>query len=313
MPADLPISAIVTAYRRIDQTIETIRRIRECIPPPAEILVHVDANEMDCARAIERAFPGMRVIVSAQNIGPGGGRNRLLASARHEFVASFDDDSYPQDTDFFRRATDLMRHNPEAALITATVMHRGEVECPPSDETIASASFGSGAVIFRRSAFLDAGGFVPLPVAYGMEEEDLALRLMDRDQRLLRSSWLRVFHDTDLGHHASAAITAASIANLALLAYLRYPKRYWPYAGLQVLNRIVWCWRAGRRAGIADGIAMCPRLIWRFRHQRQPVSVTAMRRRAQARLAALRDKSRGAWQSGAGRPDPDCEQTVPSA
>ena len=116
-----------------------------------------------------------------------------------------------------------------------------------------------------------------------MEEEDLSVRLLEQDQIQLRSSWLRVYHDTDLGHHNRPELTALTIANLALLAWLRYPKLYWPYGLLQVLNRVRWCIGAGRLAGIARGLALIPAHLWRHRRYRRPVSARAMRLRFEAR------------------------------
>src|SRR5829696_5478485 len=98
------ISAIVTAYERIEQTLATLRVIQSCVPAPDELLVHVDANQMTCENAIREAFPSVRVLRSKEQVGPGGGRNRLVEAAQSEFVASFDDDSYPIDSDYFARA-----------------------------------------------------------------------------------------------------------------------------------------------------------------------------------------------------------------
>ena len=148
-----------------------------------------------------------------------------------------------------------------------------------------SASFAAGGVVLCRSDFLAVGGFVPLAVAYGMEEEDLSLRLINRGKTVLTSPWLRIFHDTDLSHHRAARVTSGSIANLALLAWLRYPLAYWPYGGLQVLNRVVWCLRVGRIAGIVQGLASIPAHVGRHRHLRQPVSRQTMRLRFAARAS----------------------------
>ena len=87
------ISAIVTAYERIDQTLATLRVLQSCVPTPDEILVHVDADQVKCEQAIRKEFPDVRVLRSHDQVGPGGGRNKLMDAARHEFVASFDDDS----------------------------------------------------------------------------------------------------------------------------------------------------------------------------------------------------------------------------
>src|SRR5262249_39795089 len=75
------VSAVVTAHKRFEQTLVTVRRLTECQPEPAEILVHVDGNEAELARAVQLSCPGVRVILSQANVGPGGGRNKLLAAA----------------------------------------------------------------------------------------------------------------------------------------------------------------------------------------------------------------------------------------
>src|SRR6185369_4964106 len=173
--------------------------------------------------AIRAAFPDVRVLLSEERLGPGGGRNKLMVAATCELVASFDDDSYPIDADYFARALELFDRHPNASLICAALFHRGETIALDARDAQWTADFSGGACVYRRSVFLDAGGYVPLRVAYGMEEVDLALRLHSRGARILTTSWLRVFHDTDLQRHDDAQVTAGSIANVALLTYLRYP------------------------------------------------------------------------------------------
>lgn len=265
------VTAIVTAYRRVEQTLVTLNQLMECRPPPAEILVHVDGNQMECAAAIRKAFHNVQVIVSQANIGPGGGRNKLIAAAANEIVASFDDDSYPIDADYFSRVLAVFDQRPDAAVIASDITEKGS--CVPAAKAgVSSATnfIGCG-VAYRRKDFLASGGYVPLAVAYGMEEVDLCIRLLNVGKKIYFSPWLRVFHDTDLSHHANAAITAGSIANLALLVYLRYPLRFWPYGAMQVLNRSVWLIRVGRFPGFVTGMLSIPGHIWRHRALRAAV------------------------------------------
>jgi len=271
------ISAIVTAYERIDQTLATLRVLQSCVPPPDEILVHVDANQVACENAIRDAFPSVRVLRSDEQVGPGGGRNKLVAAAQFEFVASFDDDSYPIDSDYFARALRIFEKFPEASLICAALYHAGEsigLDEPTAQWT---ADFSGGACIYRRKAFLDAGGYVPLPVAYGMEEVDVAIRLHSQGGKILTTPWLRVFHNTDLKRHGDPRVTAGSIANLALLAYLRYPVSLWGIGVGQCANRLLWLLRHGRRRGIVKGVAMIPGHVWENHRYRAPVSSSAVR------------------------------------
>jgi len=271
------ISAIVTAYERVDQTLATLRVIQSCVPAPDEVLVHVDANQLKCEDAIRNAFPEVRVLRSVDQVGPGGGRNKLIDAAQFEFVASFDDDSYPIDSDYFARARKVLDRFPDASVICAALYHTGESIGLDDCSAQWTADFPGGACIFRRSAFIEAGGYVPLPVAYGMEEVDLAIRLHSQGGRILTTPWLRVFHNTDLKRHGDPRVTAGSIANLALLAYLRYPVSLWAIGVGQCANRLLWLLRHGRRRGILKGLTMIPAHL-RTNHQyRLPLSRDAVR------------------------------------
>jgi hypothetical protein len=92
----------------------------------------------------------------------------------------------------------------------------------------------------------------------------------------LESDWLRVFHDTQLTHHSHPKITAASIANQALLAYLRYPIAFWGLGIMQCLSRVIWLVRHGRFSGIGAGFWAIPGLIWRYGDDRKSVSSRSM-------------------------------------
>lgn len=273
----MKISAIVTAYERVEQTLATLRRIQSCTPAPDEVLVHVDANQFECERAIREAFPNVRILRSDDHVGPGGGRNKLMDATQCELVASFDDDSYPIDSDYFARALKLFDRFPNASVLCAALYHAGESIGLDERSAHWSADFSGGACIYRRRAFLEAGGYVPLPVAYGMEEVDLAIRLHSRGGKILTTPWLRVFHNTDLKRHGDPHVTAGSIANLALLAYLRYPVSLWAIGIGQCANRLVWLLRHGRRRGILKGLTMIPAHVWANHHYRLPVSKGAVR------------------------------------
>lgn len=267
---------MVTAYRRREQTIATLIRINGCDPAPDEILVHVDGGQHELAEAIIRACPWARVLISDGNVGPGGGRNVMMAAARHDLVASFDDDSYPIDPDFFSRIVDVFQRYPEAWVVGASIFNRHE----PVAESTASqwvADFGGGGCVYRRARYFDTGGYLPLPTAYGMEEVDFGLRLHALGGRVLRTGRLRVFHDSDLAHHADPGITSASIVNLALLAYLRYPRSMWLIGAAQCANRIQWLLRHGRRRGVWSGIAAIPSTLAAHRDQRRPLTTVAVR------------------------------------
>jgi GT2 family glycosyltransferase len=267
-----PVSVVIPTYGRFAQLAGTLHRLMACSPPPAEILVHVDHGDGETEEGLRRDFPRVRLFTSDRRMGPGGGRNKLVEAAANDIVASFDDDSYPLDGDYFSRLLESFAARPDAAVIASRIFHRGEPVEEGRREIGLTVHFVGCGVAYRRGEYLATGGYVPLAVAYGMEEVDLGLRLTDARRPIYLSNWLRVFHDTDLAHHASARVTSGSIANIALLVFLRYPPSYWPYGFLQLANRVAWLLRVRRFAGIGSGLARIPGHLWEHRALRRPVS-----------------------------------------
>jgi GT2 family glycosyltransferase len=271
-----PVTAMVTAHKRIQQAIDTISRIQQCSPPPAEIIIHVDDNQTVCRDAITETYPDLRVYFSSVAIGPGGGRNKLIEAASNELVASFDDDSYPIDQDYFERASDLAARLPDAAVIGNTIFHLNEQVKDTADKHWWSPHFCGAGAICRRSLFLQTSGYVPLPLAYGMEEVDLSLRLWAENHPILMTAALRVFHNTDLKRHADPRVTAASIANVALLVALRYPLRLWPWGLAQIANRVRWVVVNGRVKGCLTGLVSIPAHVWKHWKHRKVLPAKAI-------------------------------------
>jgi hypothetical protein len=94
---------------------------------------------------------------------------------------------------------------------------------------------------------------------------------------VLQTSWLRVLHDTDLARHAEPRVTAASVANLALLTYLRYPATMWAVGAGQIVNRIRWLLGHGRHRGVLAGLARIPATVRMHRRHRSTVGASAVR------------------------------------
>jgi len=253
-------------------------KIFTCDPAPAEVLVHIDAGDDETAPMLEREFAGrVTWFQSKTPQGPGGGRNLLLRRAKYSLVASFDDDSWPLEVDYFATVAKLMATNPRAAVFTGRVTLRGE---RPQAAVIAVwpvASFEGCACVYRREAFLATRGFMPLRHAYGMEEVDVALQLMDAGWDILRAPALKIYHDTELEHHVSPKINAAHITNTALLTYLRYPLLFWPLGVFQVLNRVRYAMAMKRWRGIIQGLISIPTTCWKYRIYRKQITAATLR------------------------------------
>src|ERR1700724_2980001 len=149
-----PVSVVIPTFNRSHKLIVTIQSLLNCNPQPAEIIVHVDGGDDRTASILRSKYRSVRIIESAHRVGPGGGRNALIATASNEFVASFDDDSYPLDSDYFYTLVKYFDQYANVAVIAAVIVYEGE---SVSSSTIAAswvADFVGCGCAYRRSAFL---------------------------------------------------------------------------------------------------------------------------------------------------------------
>jgi GT2 family glycosyltransferase len=272
----VPVTAIVPTFNRTEKCIQTLMKITHCCPRPAEVIVHVDSNQQECASQIKSAFPECIVLCSGERLGPGGSRNRMISAASHLLVASFDDDSYPMDNEYFKKVVEVANTCTAASIINAALYHPGEQIKPPSSTVTRVADFAGGACVYRRDKFKEIGGYLSILIPYGIEEVDLALRYNSRGAAVYRADCLRVFHDNDRQGHADGAVTAASIVNIALLTFLRYPVSCWPIGVGQIINRLVWLVRVGRIAGIFRGVIGIPAELLKHRQDRRTLPASAI-------------------------------------
>src|SRR5262249_10936470 len=148
-------------------------------------------------------FPNVVVLTSSTRLGPGGGRHRCLLACTTPYAVSFDDDSYPVDSDFFASVQQLFLDHLETAIFGANIWHRHEPEKRRSKDLVHIPSYVACGYAIRLSAYQQVRGHLPRPIAYGMEESDLSLQLFAAGWQICEARELRVFHDSDLAHHQS--------------------------------------------------------------------------------------------------------------
>ena len=252
----------------MDSLLKTLTKISECKPSADEILVHVDGGSSQVIEAVSKHFPEVRLSHSATRQGPGGARNVLVREASHEWIANFDDDSFPEDPGYFRRLAETVKRFPHAAIVTAC-NHND----PPSAFEFEQISEASGCgCTFNKSWFERVGGFVPLPIAYNMEEVDMGLRVHAAGGIIVKDDQLRVVHDKAPPDDISAELNAAILANTALFPFLRFPTWLMGLGLWHVLHRLFYLFIKGWHRGILDGVQRMPDHLRHHASWRQPVS-----------------------------------------
>jgi GT2 family glycosyltransferase len=261
--------------------------LKSAKPQSARILVHVDAGDFETPALLDKNLLGSVEWVSATSArGPGGGRNSLIEMAKTPWVLTFDDDSWPESPDFFERLGKALAANPKAGVLAFPINVRGHKPSHWPKQIQQASCFENCGCAIRREAFLQTDGFLPLRHAYGMEEADVALQLLDKGWHILNVPDLWVYHDTGMEHHASAPVNAAQITNTALLAFLRYPIKLWPLGTLQTLNRVKYAISMGRVRGIVKGLWDIPFACWKYRAARKPVKAETIHLARKLRGAA---------------------------
>lgn len=266
-----PISAAITACNRIGRLETTLGALMRCEPPPAEILVHVDGGDARIMARVRTVCPQALLLASEATLGPGGSRNRLIAAASHQWVASFDDDARPGTPDFFAVASGEIARCSETAILGASA-EPDEWNWP---QPRAVALYHGYACLFNKDWFERTSGFVPLPFAYCMEEVDLCLRLHDLGGRVIQSPRLQVEHEADPPVN-SVSFHSRALANIALFWLLRCPPSLIGVAVWHLTRRLLWLSKVCP-AAILPGLALIP-AHWRRHHSyRDPVSSCALR------------------------------------
>jgi len=274
--ARVAVTVGIPTYARGAKVLDTLKRIYECDPVPAEVVVHVDASDGKLEQAIASAFPSVRLLSSYVRVGPGGGRHRCITGATQPYFVSFDDDSWPVDSDFFGKVEKYFNDQKKLSVIATVISHRNEAIPMAVNRVAKTVEYTGCGHAMRVAAYKEVSGYVDRPWAYGLEERDVGLQLHAAGWNMILCEDLRVFHDTVLSHHGKAEITIATIENAALFVWLRYPKRLWGYGFLQYGNVLYFMLRARRWSGMISGVIQTPLEVWRHRGLRVPVEQGAV-------------------------------------
>jgi GT2 family glycosyltransferase len=272
-----PISVGIPTFGRGLRLAETLERVLDCDPGPAEIIVHVDEANGQLERELIARFPEIRILSSPNRVGPGGGRNRCIRAAKQPLFASFDDDSWPVDRDYFAELQSLFAQHPPAAVLAATVYHPYQVQPERCGQVKLAADYTGCGYAIRVEAYKQTTGHIDRACPYGIEEIDIAMQLHALDWKILECGSLRVFHATQLSHHSSADIVAGAVQNVALQAFLRYPVTLWPRALLQVTNKVADMIKRRRFAGLGEGLCGIPATLRHYSSFRRELPAAKIR------------------------------------
>jgi GT2 family glycosyltransferase len=230
----------------------------------ADIIVHDDASDDDSVARMQAAFPTVRVLASAQNIGFGASVNRAMQATSAEWVFLLNND-LALATDFCTRllaardalqgeapplfaigaltrdwATQQVNHAGQRAVFRHGLLQQEGFE---SDALVPSDFFQAGACLIHRARFLELGGFAPMFHPGYWEDYDLAWAAQQR-------GWGVYYEPRAIAYHCGKGS-------------MRQRYGAWGVSLMLRRNHLLFNWANLTSAQLRTHLAALPALVWR--------------------------------------------------
>jgi GT2 family glycosyltransferase len=227
------ISLVVLSHNRATQLAETLAQATS-LPERPHVIVVDNASHDGSQAMVASRFPEVDLIALPHNEGAAA-RNVGVRRASTPFVAFSNDDTCWMPGSL-QRACDLLEAYPRIGVLNARVLVGLEQRVDPTCRRMhesplppdglpgpALTGFLAGATVFRRSAFLQAGGYEPR-FFIGAEEGLLALDLLTLGFAIVYAPTLVVCHFPALNRNPEQR-RALAARNDLWTAWLRRPLR----------------------------------------------------------------------------------------
>jgi len=227
-PSEPHVTILIASRNRPERLRKLLETLRTQTYENWEAVVVDDGSDPPIA-----AFPAVRQIRMASQVGACRARNAGLEGIQGKYVIVLDDDTEMQDSTLIRRAVGVAESIPNLGalgfrqLTPEGVSHymqpaAGEKLCP------VPTFMGYGALLSRR-ALDEVGGFFE-PLGYYYEENELSLRMVDRGYAVLYDPSLQVTHFEDQKGRNYRTIHRLCWRNTMYTIVARYPAWLIPLA-----------------------------------------------------------------------------------
>lgn len=172
-----------------------LENLRPCHNETVEMLVADDGSDSSMEPLVKEIWPEARVIRHEVSAGQCQRRSELFLASRGDFILQLDDDAIFRDPADLQRAIALLSANPQWGALHFHIFNGPNYPETPIEPVPArfTNSFVGCAVLFRKAAVLQTGGYEP-DFGNEWEEEELGLRL-------LKAGWALYFEPSIKIHH----------------------------------------------------------------------------------------------------------------
>jgi len=197
---------------------------------PIEILIVDNAPTDDIYRWLESAYPMVKAIKTFAPMPLPMVRNMLVASARGKYVIFHDDDSRFAETSGLSSAVTYLEEHPQVACLAFRQGVPGSVHWNPQFDGTSicpTYTYIACAVMFRRSDFLEVGGYFDKYYLYG-EELILSLGFFGLGKQIHYYPHVPIFHDKDMRGRDDDPGKGYHLADIVMNSGAMLLKAPWP-------------------------------------------------------------------------------------
>ncbi len=243
---------------------------------PLRLAVTDDASN-DETQALRREFPSISWERWDLRQGHVRARNRMMLRAEEDYYVSIDDDAWFVDGDEIAVAVDHLERHPTTAAVAFDIISPDRRMRVSRGAATSTAMFVGCGHMLRLSAVRELGGYTEFPGAYGAEEKDFCLRLIDAGYRIVRLDGVHVWHDKTPSARDLSEQHRSGVCNDLTLALQRVPAGLVvPVVALKMASHLVFAIRNDLLRACLRGVydfLLAAADVWRAR---RPVRLASL-------------------------------------
>jgi GT2 family glycosyltransferase len=161
---------------------------------PLRVSVIDDASSDDTP-ALQKEFKSVSWERRERSEGYVRARNKMMLTAVEDYYVSLDDDSWFIRGDEIAIAVEFLEQHPEVAAVAFDILSPDRSRPVARGCRQSVAMFIGCGHLLRLSTVKVLGGYTEFPGAYGVEEKDLCIRLIDAGYMVVKLEGVHVWHD----------------------------------------------------------------------------------------------------------------------
>lgn len=266
----------ITTHNRADALRKAIESALRQTHAPMRVAVVDDASS-DRTPTLRQEFKGVSWERWEQRRGLVRARNQMMLTATNDYYVSLDDDAWFLQGDEIAVAVDFLERHQQAAAVAFDILAPDHPEQGSRGTQRLVAMFPGCGHVLRLSVVKELGGYTDFPGAYGAEEKDLSLRLINAGHQVVRLDGVHVWHDKSSLARDIPQQHRSGVCNDLTWTLRRVPLGVlFPILAWKVLSHIAFALRMGLLRPCLRGFrdfAVAATAIWSARH---PVQLSSL-------------------------------------